>query len=50
MNIAFYSGASGLRAYQQGIDIIANNVANVNAYGYKADKASFNNLIKSLWI
>jgi flagellar basal body rod protein FlgG len=47
MNIAFYSGASGLRAYQQGIDIIANNVANVNAYGYKADKASFNNLIKS---
>ncbi len=47
MNIAFYSGASGLRAYQHDIDIIANNVANVNTYGYKADKSSFNSLIKS---
>lgn len=47
MNIAFYTGASGLRAYQHDIDIIANNVANINTYGYKSDKSSFNSLIKS---
>jgi len=45
MNIAFYTGASGLRAYQNQIDTIANNVSNVNTFGYKADKASFRDLI-----
>lgn len=45
MNLAFYTGASGLRAHQYEIDIVANNVANVNTYGYKAEKAEFSDLV-----
>ncbi|MDR1673946.1 MAG: flagellar hook-basal body protein [Oscillospiraceae bacterium] len=45
MNIAFYNGASGLKAYQHGINAVAHNIANVNSYGYKADKAEFRDLM-----
>lgn len=35
------SGVSSLRAHQQRMDIIANNIANVNTIGYKASEALF---------
>lgn len=41
MNTSIYIAGSGLRAYQQKLDTIANNVANVNTAGYKAREASF---------
>ena len=41
MNIAFYSAATGMIAQQQGMDIYANNVANVNTVGYKSLRPSF---------
>lgn len=45
MNIAFYNGVSGLVAYQQEMDLISNNVANVNTVGYKPSRASFSDLL-----
>lgn len=47
MNIAFYSGASGLRAYQSDMDRLAHNIANVNTTGYKASRSSFSDLLYS---
>ena len=47
MNKAFHTGASGLMAYQNGIDVIANNVSNSNTVGYKATKSEFRELIST---
>lgn len=38
---SMFSGVSGLRAHQSKMDIIGNNIANVNTYGYKAGRATF---------
>ena len=35
MNIAFYSAATGMIAQQGGMNVTANNIANVNTVGYK---------------
>lgn len=45
MNIAFYSGVSGLVAYQQDMDTIAHNMANVNTAGYKQLRNEFSDLL-----
>ncbi len=45
MNAAFYSGASGLVAFQQGMDQLAHNMANVNTTGYKATRTNFSDLL-----
>lgn len=45
MNIGFYAAASGMRAFQQKLDVTANNMANVNTTGYKQMNASFRDLI-----
>ena len=47
MNIAFYTGASGLRAYQQDMDTISNNISNVNTVGYKSARSVFSDLLYS---
>ena len=47
MNIAFYSGASGMMAYQKDMDIIAHNIANVNTAGYKPQRGVFADLLYS---
>lgn len=41
MNIAFYSAATGMIAQQDGMNVTANNIANVNTVGYKALRPSF---------
>lgn len=41
----FFTAASGVMAYQMGMDITANNLANVNTYGFKAARPSFADLI-----
>ena len=38
---SMYSGVSGLRNHQLRMDVIGNNIANVNTYGYKASRATF---------
>lgn len=45
MNIAFYSAVTGMKAFQQELDIMANNMANVNTVGYKPLAPSFNDLL-----
>ena len=39
------TGVTGLRANQQAIDVIGNNIANVNTVGFKAARASFADLL-----
>lgn len=42
---SMFSGVSGLRAHQSKMDTIGNNIANVNTYGYKASRATFQDSI-----
>ena len=44
MSRAMYSGVSGLKAHQTKMDVIGNNIANVNTYGYKAQHAVFSDV------
>ncbi len=32
---AMYSGISGLKNFQSKLDVVGNNIANVNTFGYK---------------
>ena len=41
MNIAFYTGKTGLIAQQEGLNVYSNNIANVNTVGFKASRPSF---------
>ncbi len=45
MNASFYTAAAGVTAQQNKFNVIANNVANVNTYGYKSKTAVFQDLI-----
>ncbi|MDR3012477.1 MAG: flagellar hook-basal body complex protein [Chitinispirillales bacterium] len=38
---SLYSGISGLRTHQVGLDVTANNIANVNTVAFKAGRAAF---------
>jgi len=40
-----YSGISGLKNFQTKLDVIGNNIANVNTYGYKKERTIFKDLI-----
>lgn len=45
MNTGFYTAAAGMIWQQKGLDVTANNVSNLSTNGYKADKASFADLL-----
>lgn len=47
MRAAFYTGATGLVAFQEELDVTGNNLANCNTYGYKEQKTSFRELLSS---
>ncbi len=38
---SMYSGISGLKNFQTKLDVIGNNIANVNTYGYKKGRVTF---------
>ncbi len=38
---SMFAGVSGLRSHQVKMDVIGNNIANVNTYGYKASRVTF---------
>lgn len=42
---ALWSAASGMKAQQLQVDVIANNLSNVNTVGYKKSRASFQDLM-----
>ncbi|MCW5945900.1 MAG: flagellar hook-basal body protein [Fimbriimonadales bacterium] len=41
MNRGIQAAASGMRAFQTQLDVIANNLANINTNGYKSDGVAF---------
>lgn len=45
---AMYSGVAGLKAHQSKMDVIGNNIANVNTWGYKSMDTSFKESIYSM--
>ena len=45
MKTAFHAGVSGLMAYQQMMDTVGNNIANVNTAGYKQQTTAFDDLL-----
>ena len=38
---SLYSGVSGLKVHQTGMDVIGNNIANVNTVGFKSQRTTF---------
>lgn len=42
---SMYSGISGLRGFQTKLDVIGNNIANVNTYGFKKGRVTFKDMI-----
>lgn len=44
MNRAMFSGVAGLKTHQTKMDVIGNNIANVNTYGYKSQRAVFSDM------
>jgi len=46
MNQAFYTGVSGLKNYSTGIDIVANNLANISTVGFRSYNAEFASLFE----
>lgn len=47
MTGAMSSGISGLKAFMDALNVVGNNVANVNTYGYKAGRVTFKESIYS---
>lgn len=41
---SLYSGVSGLTAHQTKMDVIGNNIANVNTYGFKSSRVTFSDI------
>src|SRR3990172_1974692 len=41
---AFYAAISGLKSQQIKLDVIANNIANLNTFGFKASRVAFSDL------
>ena len=38
---SMFSGVSGMKAHQTKLDVIGNNIANVNTYGFKSSRTTF---------
>lgn len=41
---SMYSGVTGLKIHQTRMDVIGNNIANVNTYGFKSSRAVFSDI------
>lgn len=42
---SLYSGVSGLKNFQNKLDVIGNNIANVNTFGFKKGRTTFKDMI-----
>ncbi len=42
---SLYSGVSGMRGFQTKLDVIGNNIANVNTYGFKSSRVAFKDIM-----
>ena len=41
MNQSFYTGATGAHQQMRRMNVLGNNIANINTYGYKAQRGRF---------
>ncbi len=46
MTQAFYTGVSGIKTNQSAIDVVANNIANISTYGFRASTPEFASLFE----
>ena len=46
MTQAFYTGVSGLRTNQYGIDVVSDNLANINTVGFRSSNTEFSSLFE----
>src|SRR6185312_11702120 len=42
---SMYSGISGMKNFQTKLDVIGNNIANVNTYGFKKGRVTFKDMV-----
>lgn len=42
---AFYSGSAALKAHQDSVDVISNNISNINTTAYKSKQEDFSSLL-----
>ena len=47
MNQAFLTGIVGIQTHQYGIDVLADNIANINTVGFRASRTEFGSLFES---
>lgn len=47
MNLSFFTAVTGAQQQQQRMGVTANNIANVNTYGFKAERPAFATLLSS---
>ncbi len=45
MNISYHTAVSAMRAFQDDLNVTANNIANVNTTGYKPQRSAFDDLL-----
>src|SRR5436853_1525788 len=45
MGSSLFSGVSGLRAFQDMLGVVGNNLANTNPTGYKSERTRFSDLL-----
>jgi len=43
---SIFAGISGIKSFQTGIDVLANNIANVNTVGFRGSTTEFSNLFE----
>lgn len=41
---SMYAGVAGMKSNQNRMDVIGNNIANANTYGYKSSRATFRDM------
>ena len=42
---SLFSGVSGLKNHQTRMDVIGNNISNVNTYGFKSSRVTFQDML-----
>jgi flagellar hook protein FlgE len=50
VNQAYYSGITGVMTHQYGLDVVADNLANVNTVGFKGSTAEFTDLFTKVLV
>ncbi len=45
---SMYSGISGMKNFQTKLDVIGNNIANVNTFGFKKGRVTFKDAINQM--